>query len=97
MGDPAAEKPPETVGAPDRAKCRVPSEGIRAVPPQAQVDMAARSRAVVRELRHERDRQPRLLGDLLEALLEDHMAVCHVEPFRIPHVQLVLPETPFTL
>ena len=58
------------------------------------MDVAARSGAVLRELRHERHGEPRLLGHFLQALFEDDVPIGHLQRLGISDVQLVLPESP---
>ena len=87
--DPAAEEPAERVGALHGPSVRR-REGVLAVAPQAEVDVAARAGAVGGELRHEGDAQARRVGELLQALLEDDVAVGHLERFGVAHVDLVL-------
>ena len=60
--DPAAQKPAEDVRACHRSNARVSRECVPAIPPQAEMDVAARPGAILRELRHERDGQAGLLG-----------------------------------
>ena len=61
------------------------------------MDVTARPRAVGRKLCHERHRDPVFVGDLLQALLEDHMAIGHLQRLGVADVQLVLPEAPLPL
>src|SRR5205085_12425096 len=84
---PAAEEPAEMV--------TVPLEDVLAVAPQAEVDVAARARLRRIRLRHEGDAHAGELGDFLHALLEDDMAIGHVERFGVAHVELVLAVAPF--
>ena len=61
------------------------------------MDVTAGAGAVRGELRHEGQAHARRLGELLEALLEDDVAVRHLEGAGVAHVQLVLALPPFAL
>src|SRR5438094_8506812 len=97
MGDPAAEEPAERIRHLRAPELLIAGERIRAVAPQAEVDVAARAGLAGVRLRHERQAHPRGLRDLLQALLENDVAVPHVERFGVAHVQLVLAAAPFAL
>lgn len=97
MGDPAAEKPPEYLAATDGTKLARALHDAFAIPPQAQVEVAARTGLGRVEFGHEGDAHPQPVGDFLEALFEDDVAVGHVERVAVPQVQFVLPLAPFTL
>src|SRR5258706_12397841 len=86
---PAAEEPAEELA--------VLLEHVLRVAPQADVDVAARARLVGGELGHEGERQAGGIGQLLQALLEDHVPVGHVERAGVAHVHLVLAVAPFAL
>ena len=59
------------------------------------MDVAARARAIGGELRHEGHRAAHLLGDFLQALLVDHVAVRHLQRFGVSHVDFMLSQSPF--
>ncbi len=48
-------------------------------------------------LRHEGDAHALLVGDLLQALLEDDVTVGHLERIGVADVELVLAEAPLAL
>jgi len=59
------------------------------------MDVTAGAGAVRGELCHEGQAHAPRLGELLEALLEDDVAVRHLEGAALAHVQLVLALPPF--
>src|SRR5215471_10304176 len=60
-----------------------------------QVEGGARRPHVV--LRHERDRRALRPGDLLDPVLVEHVAVGHLERFRVPEIDLLLAPSPLAL
>src|SRR5688572_13559055 len=64
---------------------------------EAQVDVAARAGLLGRHLGHEGQREPVLIGQLLQALLVDRVAIGHRERVGVAHVELVLAEPPLAL
>jgi hypothetical protein len=56
--------------------------------------VTARAGSIRGELRHEGDRLPHLLGNLLEALLVDHVSIGHLERVGVADIQFVLTESP---
>ena len=97
MGNPPTEEPAEGIGAAYRPEFLPPGKGVPVFPPQAEVRVTARAGPVRGELGHEGDADPHLLGDLLQTLLVDGVAVRHGEDVGITDVELVLPETPLAL
>jgi hypothetical protein len=88
---------PEFVGAFYWAEGLAAGEGVFALAAQAEVDVAAGAGLAVGELGHEGDGDAGLIGDLLEALLEEDVIVGHLEDGVVADVDLVLAEAPFAL
>src|SRR4051812_20719543 len=61
------------------------------------MNVAARAGTIGGKLGHEGDAHARGLGDFLEALLEDGVAVGHLEDAGVAHVDLMLAAAPFSL
>src|SRR5579884_846295 len=92
--NPTAEKPAKRFRAGNRSEPLLSRKGALIFLPEAQMNVAARSRLVRGDLRHESDAQLLLFGDLLQALFEDHMPIGHREDVGVADIQLMLPQPP---
>ena len=97
VGDPAAQKPAKRIAAENRAQRALSGHDVSAVLPETHVHVTARSGLRGVGLRHERDAHAQAVGDFLEALFEDGVAVGHGQYVGVSHVQFVLPLAPLAL
>src|SRR5262245_18067914 len=95
MGDPSATKMSKHLRAFHRAELFVSRKSVLAVPPEAEMNVTARTGAVGGELGHKRHAHSHRFGRLFQTLFEDYVTVGHLQYFRVAHIQFVLAQSPF--